>query len=212
MVCFTPPACLGVSVCCPSCSRVAVEGCGASRLRLGPVRLLLCSRFRCLCTRFFSLSRGIVCLSHDRRAAGHSPVSTRLTRTRLDLCAGFQRYNDLHEYDITTGTWTDLSTPSSGPVPATRSANGLALVDDCIYMFGGLSGLSKLPSPPPRSASQPNHARQGPCFSLAAPRSCSRDCCASASSGQVEVLDHERGALGSATELKIWSRRLHDLP
>lgn len=68
-----------------------------------------------------------------------------LTCVRLSADAG--RFNDLHEYDIATATWTDL-TPTSGFIPSQTS--GLAMIESGgkIYVFGGYATTGMLSSPP----------------------------------------------------------------
>lgn len=49
---------------------------------------------------------------------------------------------DLHEYDIASATWKDLSTPSSGSAPSGRRMPGVVAVSlyDKLYVFYGQPG------------------------------------------------------------------------
>eukprot|EP00961_Rhodomonas_salina_P017925 241070-Rhodomonas_salina.2 len=49
-------------------------------------------------------------------------------------------YNDLHEYDIASRTWTELSTPIGGAIPSSRSSPGIATYNGFLYIFGGYAG------------------------------------------------------------------------
>ncbi len=58
----------------------------------------------------------------------------------LDLAYGFDLhadfFNDLHRFDPSLSTWTDLSAPAdSAPLP--RGSTGLAVAGGQLYLFGG---------------------------------------------------------------------------
>mmetsp|Transcript_11498 Transcript_11498/g.27046 ORF Transcript_11498/g.27046 Transcript_11498/m.27046 type:complete len:370 (-) Transcript_11498:132-1241(-) len=44
---------------------------------------------------------------------------------------------DLHAFDIDKGSWSELSSRSSGPSPSTRSSLGMAALGSTLYVFGG---------------------------------------------------------------------------
>ena len=45
--------------------------------------------------------------------------------------------NDLHQFDLATSTWTDLSSPLHGSPPTARSGHGMLSLGRYIYVFGG---------------------------------------------------------------------------
>eukprot|EP00339_Tiarina_fusa_P005869 CAMPEP_0117000320 /NCGR_PEP_ID=MMETSP0472-20121206/2703_1 /TAXON_ID=693140 ORGANISM="Tiarina fusus, Strain LIS" /NCGR_SAMPLE_ID=MMETSP0472 /ASSEMBLY_ACC=CAM_ASM_000603 /LENGTH=265 /DNA_ID=CAMNT_0004699977 /DNA_START=109 /DNA_END=903 /DNA_ORIENTATION=+ len=60
------------------------------------------------------------------------------------LLTGSESYRqDLHEYDIVSGTWTDLSTLSTGTPPSARTSMGFVESNGKLYVFGGYDGSSK---------------------------------------------------------------------
>lgn len=65
---------------------------------------------------------------------GHGAV--RMTRCLADG----QRLKDLHEYDIASRTWTDLSSPITGTAPNERYWFGFAELDGRLYVLGGYNG------------------------------------------------------------------------
>jgi len=48
-------------------------------------------------------------------------------------------FNDLHEYDIASRTWTDLSSPNAGTVPEPRYDMRFGVSNGKLYVFGGWS-------------------------------------------------------------------------
>lgn len=48
--------------------------------------------------------------------------------------------NDLHEYNVSSQTWTDLSRPVAGSPPVVRSGFGFASWEGSLYVFGGRHG------------------------------------------------------------------------
>ena len=51
---------------------------------------------------------------------------------------GYQhRYNDTWSFDISTRKWTELQ--CTGSIPSPRVGHAAVLVDDAMYVFGGLS-------------------------------------------------------------------------
>eukprot|EP00286_Rhodomonas_abbreviata_P027873 CAMPEP_0181303152 /NCGR_PEP_ID=MMETSP1101-20121128/8394_1 /TAXON_ID=46948 /ORGANISM="Rhodomonas abbreviata, Strain Caron Lab Isolate" /LENGTH=1307 /DNA_ID=CAMNT_0023408683 /DNA_START=219 /DNA_END=4139 /DNA_ORIENTATION=+ len=47
--------------------------------------------------------------------------------------------DDLHVYNITNATWTELSTPTSGTPPSGRREHGFAAIDGKLYVYAGLN-------------------------------------------------------------------------
>jgi hypothetical protein len=45
---------------------------------------------------------------------------------------------DLYVYDISAGTWTDLSQPTYGTAPLGRMWHGLAVAEGKLYVHGGV--------------------------------------------------------------------------
>lgn len=48
---------------------------------------------------------------------------------------GQYHYNDTWQYDLATGTWTELA--CIGYIPVPREGHAATLVDDVMYVFGG---------------------------------------------------------------------------
>eukprot|EP00961_Rhodomonas_salina_P279616 3777235-Rhodomonas_salina.1 len=46
--------------------------------------------------------------------------------------------SDLHQYDIPSRVWTDLSSPSAGTTPSARAGMGFAAWNSKLYIFGGV--------------------------------------------------------------------------
>jgi N-acetylneuraminic acid mutarotase len=46
-------------------------------------------------------------------------------------------YNDTWSFDISTRKWTELQ--CTGSIPSPRAGHAAVLVDDVMYVFGGLS-------------------------------------------------------------------------
>ncbi|KAH9995850.1 hypothetical protein BJV77DRAFT_211716 [Russula vinacea] len=68
--------------------------------------------------------------------AGHVLVTT---GDRIILFGGADRpkwYNDTWSFDVSTGEWTELR--CTGCVPSPRSGHTASLVDDIMYVYGGL--------------------------------------------------------------------------
>lgn len=55
-------------------------------------------------------------------------------------------YDEFHEYDLSSGTWTDLSTPSQGSTPSPRRHHTLLASDGKLYVFGGSLGTVQPPA------------------------------------------------------------------
>ena len=49
------------------------------------------------------------------------------------------RFNDLLVLDVATSTWIDLSTSTSGPVPAPRAFHGFVNLGERFFVHGGLA-------------------------------------------------------------------------
>lgn len=49
---------------------------------------------------------------------------------------------DFHEFNVSSRTWTDLSSMVKGEVPPGRRSHGIAVVDGNIYLFGGQTGYA----------------------------------------------------------------------
>ena len=47
------------------------------------------------------------------------------------------RLNDLHNFDPTTSTWTELSTATAGIPPSARAGHGVAAAGGKLYVLGG---------------------------------------------------------------------------
>eukprot|EP00961_Rhodomonas_salina_P171114 2306927-Rhodomonas_salina.1 len=63
-------------------------------------------------------------------------------------CSGSHK-NDLHEYDIASGAWTDLSSPRDGGTPAVRHRMAFAESNGKLYVFGASYGIfACCPAPP----------------------------------------------------------------
>ena len=90
-------------------------------------------------------------------------VTSQPTRTRIraahvfaafgclpnaDASAPPEVYDDLHEYNLTSGIWTDLTQTIQGPLPAGRQSMGLDCVSDQLYLFGGQNQAGTLASWP----------------------------------------------------------------
>ncbi len=50
---------------------------------------------------------------------------------------GPHRLNDTWSFDISTRKWTELQ--CTGPIPSPRAYHAAVLVDDAMYVFGGLA-------------------------------------------------------------------------
>lgn len=56
-----------------------------------------------------------------------------------DVAGHDPEYGELHQYDIASSSWTDLSVPLSGP-PATQELFGMTASNGKLYVFGGGDG------------------------------------------------------------------------
>lgn len=61
--------------------------------------------------------------------------------------AGAQLMNDLHMYDIASGSWTDLTAPLDITRPLEREHMGFAEWSGKLYVFGGYSGKGSHSAP-----------------------------------------------------------------
>jgi len=56
--------------------------------------------------------------------------------------SGEEYLNDLHEFDLETEVWTDITQQCKGDSPAPRSRFCAAVHGDCMYILGGWNKVS----------------------------------------------------------------------